>query len=192
MKKIFYLALAAVFFSACSKSPVQEIIPEATANFSRSFFFPRINVSESVVTNQISTIKLNGTYNNVQALVIGLEIVLPSGSEYIEITIKKEKIKTGLMGDYVISPFLTQGKPGGDVEVMYGYSKIPPATLFFLPGIADGVLHITGYDEKNKLVKGSYNFRINSDKDPRTATTTVWENTQIDVNGSFENLQIEP
>ena len=106
--------------------------------------------------------------------------------------IKKEKIKAGLTGDYIISPFLTPGKPEGDVQVTYGYSKVPPATLFYLPGVADGVLHITGYNEKNKLITGNFSFRINSDKDPRTATTTVWENTQIDVSGSFGNLQIKP
>ena len=193
MKKIYYLiAFIAVFISACSKSPVVEIIPEATANFSRSFFFPRTSVSESVVTNQMSTIILNSSYSNDQSLVIGLEIVLPSGTEQLDITIKKEKIKAGLTGDYIISPFLALGKPEGDVQVTYGYSKVPPATLFYLPGIADGVLHITGYNEKNKLITGNFGFRINSDKDPRVATTTVWENTQIDVNGSFENLQIKP
>lgn len=193
MKKILYVAgLAIVVFSACSKSPVEEMIPPATADFSRSFFFPRTSVSENVVTNQISTITLSSAYNTARSLVIGLEVVLPSGNEYLEITIKSDKIKPGLLGDYIISPFLTQGRPAGDVEVTYGYSKVPPATLFFLPGIADGVLHITGYNEKNNLIKGSYSFRINSDKDPRTATTTVWENTQIDVNGSFDNLQIRP
>ena len=193
MKKIIYLTvLIAGFFSACSKDTVIEKIPEVTASFSRSFFFPRTSTTESVVTNSSSAITVNSAYNSTQALVIGLNVTLPSGIEQVGLIIKKDKIKSGLVGDYVISPFLTQGKPEGDIEVTYGFSKTPPATFFMLPGAADGVLHITGYDPNKKLVKGSVSFRINSDKDPRVATSTVWENTQIDVTGSFENVQIKP
>ncbi|HSU50345.1 MAG TPA: hypothetical protein VLJ41_07140, partial [Segetibacter sp.] len=127
-----------------------------------------------------------------QALAVGINLNLPSGQDQVNVTIRKEKTKPGIVGDYVISPFMTPGKPEGEVDANYGYSRTPPATLFILPGAADGVLHITAYNQTLKMITGNFTFRINSDKDPRVATSTVWENTQIDVEGSFENLLIKP
>ena len=191
-RKLYLIALLPLLSIACSKNPIEEKLPATNADYSRSFFFPRTGTTENVVTNESTTITLLSYYNSLNALAVGLEVNLPSGTDQLNLTIKKDKLKTGIVGDYIISPFLTAGKPEGDVDVSYGYSRTPPQTLFILPGAAEGILHITDYNEKYKLLKGNFTLRINSDKDPRVATTTVWENTQIDVTGSFENLQIKP
>ena len=169
-----------------------ETVPETKVNFSRSFFFPRTSTTESVVSNQASSIVATSYYTSSQSLAISINLNLPSGQDQVNVTIRKEKIRPEIMGDYLISPFLTPGKPQGDVDANYGYSRTPPATLFILPGAAEGLLHITSYNQTFKMITGNFTFRINSDKDPQVATSTVWENTQIDVTGSFENLVVKP
>lgn len=146
---------------------------------------------EVVESSQASVVTVTGYYNNVKALSIGFYVTHPSGIDQLNLAIKKDKLKLGLVGDYIISPFLTPGKPEGDIDVNYGYGKISTSAFFVLPGSSDGVLHISSYNEKYKMITGNFSVRINSDKDPRVTSTTVWENTQIDVTGSFQNLEIK-
>ena len=91
MKSIFYLVvLFAGFFTACSKDPIVEKVSEPSGNFSRSFFFPRNSTTETVITNQPSTVNLNSRYNSAEALVIGVNVTLPSGNEQVGLIIKKK------------------------------------------------------------------------------------------------------
>ena len=194
MKRIFYLtAFVATLFSACSKPPVEAPLPVSTASLSRSFFYPRTATSESVSysSNGDSSISKRSFYNSDRDLVIAFDVKYNIGKDGVSLVLMKDKIKPGLRGGYAISPFLTPGMPQGDIKAFYAYYKSESSTTFLMPGMASGVLHITEYNDKQKLISGNYNFRINTNQDPKGGPVAIWEDTQIDVSSSFENVQIK-
>jgi hypothetical protein len=194
MKSFIYLsAIVTLFLNSCSKPPVEAKLPASVASLSRSFFYPRTATSESVhySSNGDSSISKKCFYDSDNDLMISFDVTYAVGNDAVSLTIVKDQIKQGLIGDYVISPFLTPGMPQGDIKAIYAYNKSEYSSTFLMPGMASGVLHITGYNEKQRSISGNYSFRINTSQDPKGGPVVIWEDTQIDVAGTFENVLIK-
>ena len=194
MKQFFYLAvIVSSILTSCSKSPVEVKPPATNASLSRAFFYPRTAVAEFALytSNDDSIIIKRSFYNIAKDLVIDLDVKNSTGTDAVTLIIPKDRIKAGIIGEYIISPFLTPGMPQGDIKATYIYKKSASSSTFLLPGMANGILKLTGYNQKLNLISGNFNFRINTDQDPKGGPVVIWEDTQIDIGGSFENLQIK-
>src|SRR5262245_52391889 len=118
MKKFIYLvAFIAVLVTSCSKPPVEVKLPASTASLTSSFFYPRTTTVESVFysSKNDSSIIVKGLYNSDKDLVIDFDVKYALGKDGVSLILAKDKIRTGLTGDYIISPFLTAGMPQGDI-----------------------------------------------------------------------------
>lgn len=195
MNKIFSFVCIVTFLISCSKNnSVDAPLPLSKANLSRTFFYPDNNSSEvaSYTSSNDEYITKNTFYNSEGALLMRFDAAYPNGNDGVSLSIAKEKLKPGLVGDYVIAPFLQVGAPEGDVRAMYIYNKSEASTTILMAGTSTGSLQITAYNKQKNLISGQYNFQLQTNQDPKGGPVVIWRNTTVTVRGSFENVLIQP
>jgi hypothetical protein len=193
MKLLCAVAVASLFILAgCKKTkdkPAETPLPPSGADITRTFYYPSTTTTLSSNYNlKNDSIVAAARINGEKQLLISFDVPVTRGHDYILFTINENKIIPGYKGDYAI---LTSELAGlrGDAQVNYRYKRDMFSYVEFLPGNAAGTLKITSYDEKLKLISGTYNFHINSLHDPMVGMN--WIATEIDLTGRFENVQVK-
>lgn len=193
MKKIT-LSLAVISLltaSSCKKENCDTPMapPPSEAELSRTILYTGTGETKAAA---YSTSSIQAIVNDVTAgyeLSLRFAVPFPKGNDVVLFTIHHSKLKAGYVGNYSI----VRGNDGssGDVKAQYNYLLSASSGNMHLPGMAEGQLNITHYDEKYKTLSGSYNLEIISNQDPSAPPLNNWKDNKITITGSFKNIPIK-
>lgn len=184
-KTLLYVGMATLAFLNFSCNNDDEVIPEMELMLDRTFMYHDTHETKAA-TYETKDLQTAFVIENDQ-----LTLFLDSGTDGVSFEIEEDKLTSGYVGEYSLKSL--PNPDNGDANTTYFYKNSAPSgsAYFGQANFINGSVEITNYNEKHKLISGTFELTMQDVPDPTiTYPTPNSRRCDVTVTGTFENAKL--